>query len=229
MLLSIVVDAGLARGEIVDRIVAVVDQNLLGSPAAAGQVITWSAAYEETCYQAFQKGAKTPQWSPEASGDAPQLRGVIAKMIDQLLLERALDHSPFSPSGDDNISERIQEIANRYRDPETFRRELERYHLTETALAERLRRESRIMAFVDSTLRPEVRVTTEQVESYYETVFIPQLESNARGAGPAANIPLLDEVREQIQEILTQQEIDRRLELWLQQLRRNAKVGLPPP
>ena len=227
VLLSMVVAARPVRGEIVDRIVAVVNQSLLGSPAAAGEIITWSAAYEEACYQAFQEGAEPPQWSPAASGNSPQLHEVVAKMIDQLLLEQALNHSPFAPSGDEDVSERIQEIADRYPDAQTFTSELKRYHLTETTLAERLRRESLTMAFVDSTLRLDVRVTTEQVGSYYETVLIPQLQSNARGAGPAANIPPLDEVREQIQEILTQQEIDLRLELWLQQLRRNAKVGLP--
>lgn len=219
-----IVGAWPARAEIVDRIVAFVDQPLLGSPAAAGQVITWSAAYEEACYEAFQNGSEPPQWSPVPSGDSPQLREVVTKLIDRVLLEQALKHSPFSPSAKDNVSERIQEIADRYPDAAEFQRALKRYHLTEENLADRLRRESQLMAFVDFSLRPDVRMSAEQIENYYETVLVPGLENNAKGAGPTANIPPLDDVREQIQEILTQQEINHRLEQWLRQLRSRAKI-----
>ena len=226
VLLGTIVIAHSARGEVVDRIVAVVDQTLLGAPVPAGQIITWSAAYEEARYQAFQTGSAPPQWSPDTSAGSPQLREVVADMIDQLLLEQALEHSPLAPPDDENISERMQAFKGRYTDAGTFQSELARYRLSETALASRLRRENQLMDFVDFTLRPDVRLSTEQIERYYESVLLPRLEGAARGAGPAPSIPPLDEVRDQIQEILTQQEIDRRLEQWLQQLRRSARIGL---
>jgi hypothetical protein len=215
-----------ARGEVVDRIVAVVDQTLLGVPAAAGQIITWSAAYEEARYQAFQAGAEPPQWSPGAPDEAAQLRDMLARMVDQLLLEQALDHSPLTLTGEQDVAGRIQEIQGRFSDSERFRRELARYGLSQAALEERLRRENRLLEFVDFTLRPDVRITPAQVEGYYQSELLPRLEGAARGAGPAAMLPTLEEVQEQIREILTQQEIDRRLEQWLQQLRRSARIAL---
>ncbi|MBI3934312.1 MAG: hypothetical protein HY316_06440 [Acidobacteria bacterium] len=218
--------AAAARGEIVDRVVAVVDPGLLGGPPTAGKIITWTAAYEEACYQAFQKGSEPPQWSPAQPGGPEQFGAVVSQMIDQILLEQALNRSPFAPAGEGDVRDRIQEIANRYPDAETYHKELVRYHLSEAALTSRLSREGLLLAFIDSTLRPDVRVTAEQVEGYYETVFLPQLETGARGAGPAAIIPPLEDVRTQIQEILTQQEMDRRLKQWLEQMRRTARIEL---
>ena len=147
-------------------------------------------------------------------------------MIDQLLLEQALNHSPIAPSPDEDVSDRIREIASQYPDVRTFRSELARYQLSERSLANRLRREKQLMEFVEFTLRPDVRVPPDQIEGYYETVLLPQLERDSGGADSSVDPPPLDDVREQIQEILTQQEIDRRLELWLQQMRRTASIGL---
>ncbi|MBI4478804.1 MAG: hypothetical protein HY651_02175 [Acidobacteria bacterium] len=213
-----------ARGEIVDRIVAVVEPGMLGGPPTTGEIITWSAAYEQACYQAFQKGDPPPQWSAAQVPSSPGLRELLSRMIDERLLHQALNRSPFAPSGEGDFQGRMQAIADKYPDAETFRKELERYHLTEAALLRRLTRENLLMAFVDSTLRPDVRIASEEIESYYQSKLLPQLESAARGAGPSASLPPLADVRPQIQEILTQQEIDRRLEQWLQQLRRAARI-----
>jgi hypothetical protein len=225
-LLGVIVLGGAAHGEIVDRIVAVVDQTTLGAPASAGQIITWSSAYDEARYQAFQSSAEPPQWSPATSAGSPQLREVVVRIIDQLLLEQALNHSPFVPSADEELSKRLQEITSRFPDTGTYQTELARYRISDTELVNRLRREIQLMEFVEVTLRPDARVTTEQIESYYETDFLPSLQRNAEGAGVPANIPTLVEVQEKIQEILTQREIDRRLEDWLRQLRRSAKISL---
>jgi hypothetical protein len=212
-------------GEIVDRVVAVVGQSVLGVPGAAGQIITWSAAYEEARYQAFQAGEEPPEWTSAAESN-PQLREVIEQMVDQLLLEQALNRSPIALSGDEDVSGRMQELMSRYPGPQTIERELARYGLSERSLANRLRREEQLMEFVEFTLRPDVRVTEEQVEDYYRSILLPQLERGTETGGTTAGAPSLNEVRGQIEEVLTQREIDRALEQWLQQLRRNARISL---
>lgn len=215
---------GAARGEIVDRIVAVVDQTLLGSPATAGQIVTWSAAYEEACYHALLTGADPPQDVPAQPLSGP-LREAVSRIIDQKLLEQAMLRSPFAPSGDDDATGRLAAIRNRYPDIERFQQALRRYRLTEEELAARLRRESQLMAFVTATLRPDVRVTAEQVENYYQSTFLPAYRNRADSGGGLA-VPPLDEVREQILEVLIEQETNQRLEQWLTQLRRSARIEL---
>jgi hypothetical protein len=221
-----------ARGEIVDRILAVVEQTFLGSQATPGQIITWSGAYREARYQAFRQSQPLPEWSLSSSAGSPEVRQILDRMIDQLLLEQALEHSPFTLSGEGEAAATLREIESRFSDAAAFQEELARYQLSETALASHLRRESRIMAFVDLTLRPDIRVTEEQVAGYYEAVFVPALrsgESREGGAGSLQDVPPLLEVREQIQEILVQQTMNRRLEEWLQQLRRSADIRLLLP
>lgn len=211
-----------AHGEIVDRIVAVMDGGLSGESSTAGQIITWSAAYEEACYLALQSGAEPPHWPATQSAASDEIRGVVSRLIDQNLLLQALNRSPFAPSSETDVRSRTQGIAKRFPDPQSFRDALARYHLTEAALSRRLERESLIMAFVDSTLRPDVNISSDEIESYYQRTLVPEL----RLRGQAGEIPPVEEFRDRIQEILVQQEMDRRLEQWLGQLRRNARIEL---
>jgi hypothetical protein len=62
--------------------------------------------------------------------------------------------------------------------------------------------------------------------NYYESTLLPQLARNNQEADTATGPPSVDEVREQIQEILVQHEIDQRLEEWLQRLRRSARISI---
>ena len=222
LLLTTVTLAQPARGEIVDRIVAVMDAGMVGESSTAGQIITWSAAYEEACYLALQSGAEPPHWSATQSAGSDEIRGVVSRLIDQMLLLQALNRSPFAPSSETDLQSGTQEIEKRFPDPQSFRAALTRYHLTEAALSSRLERESLILAFVDSTLRPDVNVSSDQIESYYQLTLVPEL----RLRGQAGEIPPVEEVRGRIQEILIQQEMDRRLEQWLGQLRRSARIEL---
>jgi len=211
-----------SRAEIVDRIVAVISSAVSGGPPAAGQIITWSAAYEEACFLALQNGTEPPLWTTTQSASSNAINAVVSRMVDQTLLLQALSRSPFAPSTEADVQGRSQEIEKRFPDAQSFRAELARYHLTEAALTRRLSRESLIMAYVDSTLRPEVNISSDQIESYYHATFVPELLLR----GQAGDVPSVDELRDRIKEILTQQEIDRRLEQWLTDLRRSAKIEL---
>ena len=211
------------RGEIVDRVVAVVETKFVGGAPGAGRIVTWSAVYAAACYEAFQKGSTPPQWSAADPSTSPEFRAVLSRLVDQALLRQLLSRSPFAPSGDRDWQARFEAIKKRFPDDAAFRRELERYHLSETALADQLAGEALVLAFVDASLRPDIRIAPEQVENYYRTVFLPQW--NVRNSGEA-RVPALDDVRPQIQEILTQQEMCRRLEEWLAQLRREARIEL---
>lgn len=227
MLWALLLAAPPGRGEIVDRILAVV-----GNGGASARVITWSAAYEEANYQAFRKGEEPPEWTASDPSGPNGAKEILQNMIDQALIEQALESSPFSPSGEEGIEDPMQLLEKQYPSPEAFRIALGRYHLSESGLAERLRRESLLAQFVDATLRPQAHVTPEQVENYYRNTFVPEL---GRAGGPAAGgasqeaaIPPLEEVRGRIEEILTEQQMDRLLEQWLAELRRRAKIEILP-
>ena len=77
------------------------------------------------------------------------------------------------------------------------------------------------MAFVEYRLRPQVSLDLAQVERYYNETLVPELRRQEQTEAPA-----LSEVRESIEEILVQQEISRRLEEWLRELREHVAVKI---
>ena len=200
-----------ARSEIVDRILAVVGD----------RVFTWSAVRAEASYDAFLSGQPPPpQDLTELDGRA-NLRVVLSRMVDQALLEQERQLYSFQPPGNGETERRLQEIQNRFSDLESYQGALMRYGLKESQLSERLQRESDLMAFIQMRLRSQVQLDPSQVESYYKDVLVPELSRQGQ-----SEIPALEQVRDQIEQLLIQQEVDRLLEQWISQLRSRAKIKM---
>jgi hypothetical protein len=200
------------RAEIVDRILAV----------AGDRVLTWSAALAEADYQAFREGREPPSWGPPASAISDDARQVVSRLIDQALLEQAMARSPFSAPPDEDFQAPLRELQQRFSSPDAYREALARYRLTEEEVVARLARERQLMAFVDATLRPQVRISPQQIEDYYQSSFLPEWQRRQ----DSASVPPLSEVQGQIEEILGEQEINRLLERWLADLRRGTSVKI---
>lgn len=86
------------------------------------------------------------------------------------------------------------------------------------ALRVLLRRQLRILAFVEERLAPRVSVAEADVQAHYDTEL--RSEMAARGAP----LPPLDEVREAIERVLYERALNREIEDWTNDLRRRAKV-----
>lgn len=194
------------RAEIVDRLLAVVGD----------RVITWSGALAEANYQAFLRGQQ-----PRGEMGAEELRPVVEKMVDQILLEQARELSLFAPPEGEDTPERLEEIQGRFPEGEGYREALARYQLTEQELRERLGREATTLAFIEYRLRPQARLEPAPVELYYRDTLVAELSRNGQQQAPP-----LSEARARIEQILIQQEINRLLEEWLQQLRSRARIKM---
>ena len=201
--------------EIVDRVVA----------AVGNQMISWSDLLAEADYQAFLAGQHPTQEPTESARKESlrreSLRPVLSRLIDQVLLEQSRDTFPFSPPENGETQGRLEEIRKRFADPEAYRKALAQHKLTEAELVRRLEREANLMAFVEYRLRPQVSLDPAQVERYYHETLVPELRRQGQIEAPA-----LSEVRESIEEILVQQEISRRLEEWLRELREHVAVKI---
>lgn len=191
--------ASLQAQEVVDRIVATVN----------GQPILQSDCDVEARYEAFLDGRP-----------AAATATILDRVIDQqLLLAQMKDvAAPSSAEVEEKIAEVRRQIAAQ--DEDGWRKALARYGMDEQDLRERVQVQLRVLRFVDQRLRPGVHVDAKAVENYYRETFLPQLKQ--RGAGEA---PLAD-VSARIEEILAQQQMDRLLADWLQELRKQASVRL---
>ncbi|MBI4463514.1 MAG: hypothetical protein HY647_02310 [Acidobacteria bacterium] len=198
-----------ARAEIVDRVLAVV----------GSRVFTWGALYAEASYDAFLHGQPPPPQSLAEMDGKVNLQQILSRMVDQALLEQERELYSFQPPKNGETQQRLEEIRRRFPNPEAYRQALERYGLTEAQLSERLQQENNLVAFIQFQLRSRVQVDPSQVESYYTDVLVPELRRQGQ-----TSVPELERVRDSIEQLLAQREIDRLLEQWLLQLRSRAKI-----
>ena len=200
-----------ARAEIVDRVVAV----------AGSRVITWSDLAAEARYQAFLADQEPPGPDDLAR---QEIRGpILARLIDQRLLEQDRDVLPFVPPDGSETDHKLDDLREKFPSPEAYRQALARARMSEAELLARVERETNLMTFVDRRLRPQVRLDALETALYYHERFEPELRRQGQ-----TDIPELDEVREKIEGIMAEQQMNERLEQWLQDLRARMEVRILP-
>ncbi len=204
-LLATLVPRTACAGDIVDRIVASVN----------GQIILQSDWEDSLRFQAFVDGR-----SPESLG-ADERKSALDHLIDQELLREQMHAADFQHATDDEVSSRIQEIRKQY--PEALTQNdwdavLSKYGFTETNLRQHVALEIDLMRLVDFHLRPNISIDSKSIESYYNQKLLPQLRQSG-----AQEVPLA-QVTPQIKELLTQQKVNELLVAWLQNLRSGSEI-----
>jgi hypothetical protein len=92
------------------------------------------------------------------------------------------------------------------------------YGFSQRDIEANVRSEMQMMNFIEVRLRPNVHVQQEEVEAYYRTQVLPDMEK----AG--VKIVTLQEVGPKIRELLVQQRMDELLEAWLHNLRQQTQI-----
>jgi peptidyl-prolyl cis-trans isomerase SurA len=85
---------------------------------------------------------------------------------------------------------------------------------------ERWNQRMAILRFIDLRFRSGIRVTPDQISTYYDKTLVPALEKNHEAAPPLAN------VSGRIQEILLQQQVSGLFQDWLASLRDQGNVRI---
>jgi hypothetical protein len=94
---------------------------------------------------------------------------------------------------------------------------------TEQSLTELWRQRMEVLAFIERRFRMGVKITPEQIQSYYTKTLLPLY------AAQHAKAPPVDAVSERIQEVLLQQQVSNLLSDWLLSLRAQGSVVLLHP
>ena len=195
-------------GEIIDRIVAVVN----------GHIILQSQWDENVSYEAFIEH-RAP-----ATFTAEQRKSALDHLIDQELIRQQTREADLRPASAGEVDRRIADIRRQYRDVKgqaEWHALLAKYGLKESDLRERVVTELEEMRTVDARLRPGVQVDSRSVESYYREKLLPELR--AQGAKEVA----LEDVAPEIKEILAQERINDLLISWLHTLRTSSSIRTP--
>jgi hypothetical protein len=201
LLLSVA--AGLHAGELLDRIVATVNT----------QVILQSDWDDEVRFEAFMSGRNPEDVTVE------QKKAALDRLIDQDILREQMRMTDLKPAGADAIKRQIDDLRNeqlRERPGQSWETTISRYKLTDRIIEKHVAAELEQFQLVDLRFRPSIQVSSADVEKYYREEIVPRLSSSD---------PLsLNDAAQKIREILIQEKINQLLNAWLETLRSQTQI-----
>jgi hypothetical protein len=192
-----------AQAEVIDRIVAVVNR----TPILA------SDCDEELRFEAF-----LDRRAPDSA--RPARDAALERLIDQALIEQQMTASRYVPAGDPETQAAVEQVKQQIApDEQQWAAALLRYGLTQAAVSAHLRRQVNQLRYIELRFHSEALPTADAVQRYYNDQYM----ARVRTAGGKPQ--MLADVREQIEQILTEQRVNELMTTWLQTLRSQADIN----
>lgn len=201
-LLAVLLGPSPARGEIIDRVAAVVDR----------QVITLSEVNQIVELRLLARR--------DGEADAEYRRRVLDALVAQLLRYRDVERFGAPDVSANAIEARFREIVARFPSEEEFGETLLRVEMNLDAVKTVIKRQLQVAAYVDERFAPLIFVSLAEIEEYYRNVWAPQRRS--RGLP----VPPLSDVREEIRTLIRAGQLDSEIDNWTTQLRSRANVDI---
>jgi peptidyl-prolyl cis-trans isomerase SurA len=192
--LAALLPGALARAELVDRIVAIIDR----------EVVTLSEAEQASEIARARTDASAP------------LVSVVERLIESRLVEREVDRFTGEPVSAELVDGALREVRAGFSSGSAFRDMLTRSGLSEEELRAKLRRQIAVTQYLEQRFRPLTFVTEEQIEAYYRDELLPSLQGRP--------LPELSEVSDSIRRILEERAFNARVEEWIDGLKGRARI-----
>lgn len=197
-----------------DRVVAVVNR----------QTILASDLEDEMQLSVLDPSANTKEQ------ETPQQ--ALERLISRTLIEQQIQQDNLAevePTAGE-IADRVQEIRTEM--PACVRADcksdagwktfLARHDLTTARVEKYIRNRLDILSFIEVRFRQGIRITPEEIETYYSGTLLPQYPA---GQTP----PPLQQVSSRIEEILLQQRVNALFDTWLANLRKQGQIQVLDP
>lgn len=181
----------------VDRVVAIVD----------GEPITLSETFE---FIALNPRRNPPPTPAEA----------LETLIEARLMEREALRYPLEPPTGPELDEALRQLRDGFDSAEAYGRTLERLGIREDYLRKRLRESLIVERYLARRFVPLVQVSGRDIETYFRTVLLPDLDPAAAGS--------LDAVRGLIRDLLVERDLNRRIAAWVDELKSDARIERLP-
>jgi len=185
--LSLAIAAGMAAQEIVDRIVARVEND----------IILLSDIRALSSYQQFLDG--------KSETDAQ----ILERLIDQWIVRTEANVSRFPQPSDADVDRELERVQKSFASKEEFEARRKQIGLSVAEIRDMLATQLYLSNYLDSRFRPGVQIDPKTIDDFYEKSVVPR--AKARGQEP----PPLDTARDFIQEALVQRGINDQADQWL--------------
>lgn len=191
-----------SRGEIIDRIAAVVE----------GQVITTSAIEKAISAELVPRR--------EGESDADYRRRVLDTAINFLLQKRDAERFGLREVHPADVDARLDRLARRDGSREAMLARLAAVGMDEVEIRGIIQDRLQVEAYVEERFAPLVFVSLEEIERYYQGTWSQELRDRGE------TVPPLPEVREQLRESLRAERLRDEVRRWTEQLRNRANVDI---
>jgi hypothetical protein len=145
----------------------------------------------------------------------PAKRKMAQWLADQILIVQEAAANHITLPGSEAAKGKLESVKALYPSTDQYERDLERYGIHETDLAELLLGDLREQIFVDLRFRPEIQISDDDLKSFYET----------QSKGPSFEVCRADEkCRADVEKALTDQRAMDELDQWLIAARPGARI-----
>ena len=194
--------AGDVRAEIIDRIAAVVE----------GQVLTTSAI----------ERMSSANLIPAKEGETAEAyrRRVLAETIEFILQRRDAERFGLRDVRPEDVDARIERLVPAGESREQFVARLAGIGMNEEDLRSLIQQRLQVEAYIEERFAPLIFVSLEEIEVYYQGTWSQQKRDEG---GP---VPPLAAVREQLRELLRAERLAAEVRRWTDQLRLRANVDI---
>jgi hypothetical protein len=185
--LSLAIAGEMAAQEIVDRIVARVEND----------IILWSDIRALSRYQQFLDGKSETDTQ------------ILDRLIDQWIVRTEARVSRFPQPSDADIDRELERVQKSFASKEEFEARRRQIGLSVAEIRDMVATQLYLNNYLDSRFRPGVQIDPKTIDDFYEKSVVPR--AKARGQEP----PPLDTARDFIQEALVQRGINDQADQWL--------------
>ena len=195
-----------------DRVVAIVNSDL----------ILESDVEAEHRFEAFQ---------PLGSAKVPTRDELINRLIDRDLILQQIAMQPEPPIPEEDVDAELMELrktipkcaAYHCETDAGWERFVKDQGLTLPELREHWKLRMEVLRFIEERFRMGIRITQQEIDDYYNKTLVPGYRKQNAQAPPE------DTIKDKIQEILLQQQVDKLLDDWLATLRAQGSVRILKP
>jgi len=196
LLLALAYCAQLAGQEVVDRIAARVEND----------VILESEVRQLRSYQQL------------VDGKSENDEQILDRLIDQWVVRTEAETARFPLPSDADVQRSMDRLKKSFASPAEYETRKQQSGLTDSELRAISAAQLYLGNYLDSRFRPSVQIDAKAVEDYYQDGVV--VRAKARGQEP----PSLEASREYIQEFLVQQGINEQADIWLKESRSRLHV-----
>ena len=184
--------------EVVDRIVVRIEND----------IIVLSEVRELAAYQQLVEGHAEPYDK------------LLNELIEQWMVNSEAEAAHFPPAAESDVAREIARIQGRFPSVAAYEQKLTELGITPQTVRRIVAQQIYLERYLDYKFRPAIQVDDAAIAAYYKQELAPRL------AAKNQPVPPLSEVSEQIREVLVQQGISARAEMWFEETKSRLKIDI---